>query len=866
MQLLRGTLARIRALLRRDTIAGEIREELQFHLDMRVEQFTRQGLTSDDARRRALRRFGNPAVHQEHGYDIRGGGVMETVLQDLRYSVRLLRAQPGFAITAILTLAIGVALSTTLFTVIHAAVINPLPYPDPEQLVTADVTIRISSTETTFTTPSVVDARTWRADGRFFSHVAVDRHDRELVVEDGEPTRRRVQTVSENYFETLGVTPILGRTIHLDDTNLAKPFVVLAGHHYWQTQFGGDPGVLGRVIRVNTHPATIVGVLPAGFYPEVALWDPIRFTSDFERRRGTGAEVIARLRPGVTIEAAAAELSRFTDAIDQSAGQPEGTVVRLSSMYANVSSSQTASVMTLSAAVGAILLIACVNVAGLLLVRGASRQRELAVRASIGAGRWRLMRQLLTESVVLAMAAGLTGVVLAWLTLDTLIAIVPLSIPASAIPSLNLDVLVFAAAVAMISAVLFGIIPALRLSRVTMQLALGNERTGSALPRRSGQSLIAIEVTLAVVLLAGASLMVRSFTRIVSVDLGFDADAFLTMEVAPVDPSMKVAATFYPALVDAVRLLPGVETAGASNQLPIGGARRAGSVRVSPDSEPIRVDQRWIIPGYFEAIGLEVKQGRLLSRADLASARSLIVINELAARRIFPNGPAVGRRIPLDGEMPEVIGVVGNMLQDGAQSPERANVYWLFDGSQTLSPRGLIALFVRPRAGARDLIPRLREVAQSIGPPVVIHRIRSGEDFVSESVVVPRRRMQLLGLLGGVGLLLTLIGVFSVTAYTVARRRREIGIRMALGARATNVVRTFVGDAVWPVGIGLVAGLGTAYLASRAIASLLYETAPHDPAAYASAAITLACAAVLAAWLPARRAARIDPVSALRGE
>jgi hypothetical protein len=289
-------------------------------------------------------------------------------------------------------------------------------------------------------------------------------------------------------------------------------------------------------------------------------------------------------------------------------------------------------------------------------------------------------------------------------------------------------------------------------------------------------------------------------------------------------------------------------------------------VQLGEGTEAIRVDQRSILPGYFEAIGLPLKQGRLPTDADRASSASVIVINELAARRIFGEAPAVGRTLPLDGTTPVVIGVVGDMLQDGARSPARANVYWIYDGTQRLSARTRLAVFVRPRAGASDLAGRLREAAQSIGPPVVIDSIRTGADFVGESVVIPRRRMQLLGLLGVVGLLLTLIGVFSVTAYAVARRTREIGIRMALGAHAKVVVRGFVGDAAVPVVIGLLAGLGVAYLASRAIASLLYETAPHDPIAYTTAGITLAGAAVLAAWLPARRAARVDPVSALRME
>ena len=795
---------------------------------------------------------------------------METILQDLRYTLRLLRAQRAFAVVAIFTLAIGVGLSTTLFTVIHAALINPLPFPDPDRLVDATVTVQDARAGTFATTPSLLDARAWRAEGRVFTHVAIDRHSSDLVVEaGGEPQRLTVRTVSEDYFEVFGIAPIMGRVIRIDDTDPAAPLVALLGHHYWQSHFGADADVIGRTIRINAESAAIVGVLPPRRHPEVDLWQPVRWSAagkTMAAMRGTGAEVTGRLRSGLALDAAAAELTRFTRSLDQADGRPAGTTVALESFAGRLPSQRTTA-NTLAAAVGAILLIACVNVAGLLLARGATRQRELAVRASIGAGRGRLMRQLLTESLVLAAAAGVIGVAIAWLSLDTLMAIVPLDIPETAIPSLNGPVLGFSAAVALLSVLLFGVVPAVRLSRVTIQALLaGGDRAGAALPRRSGQLLIAIEVALAVVLLAGASLMVRSFSRLMSVDLGFDPHSFITMEVGPLDPSPAASAAYYPALVEAIRRVPDVAAAGVSNQLPIGGARRAGSVQLGEGTEAIRVDQRSILPGYFEAIGLPLKQGRLPTDADRARAASVIVINELAARRIFAEAAAVGRTLPLDGTTPVVIGVVGDMLQDGARAPARANVYWLYDGTQRLSPRTRLAVFVRPRAGASDLAGRLREAAQSIGPPVVIDSIRTGAAFVGESVVTPRRRMQLLGLLGGVGLLLTLIGVFSVTAYAVARRTHEIGIRMALGAHAKTVVRTFVGDAIGPVAIGLLAGLSVAYLASRAIASLLYETAPHDPVAYTCAALTLACAAVAAAWLPARRAARIDPVSALRSE
>ncbi|HYN07625.1 MAG TPA: ABC transporter permease [Vicinamibacterales bacterium] len=863
---IRHWLARLRAVVRRDVVAGEIREELQIHLDMRAEDLERQGLPRVEARRQAARRFGSVALHQDRGYDIRGGGVMETIIQDLRYSVRLFWTHRGFSFVAVATLALGVGLCTALFSVIHAAILRPLPYPDPQQLVRVNVVVPGRGEAGEFA-PSLDDVRTWRADQRVFRQIAVDRGASDVIVDTGYPERVPVQQVSEGFLEVLGVAPSLGRSFSAEDTRREIPLVALLGHGYSQTRFGGDRGVLGRQIRIAGESATIVGILPAGFYPRVAVWQPFpRRPAGFESMRGTGAPVIGRLQPGLSRARAESSLSQIVDVLDTAHGKPAGTSVRMYSHYDETVEGSGPIVWTLAGAVAAILLIACVNVAGLLLARGATRQRELAIRASIGAGRVRLIRQLLSESVMLAAAGGLAGIVLAWVSLDALVAILPLALPENATPSLNVEVLAFSVIVAVFTSLLFGLVPALRLSRVNLNttLAASDRRSGAPLSRRSGQWLIAIEVALGVVLLAGAGLMIRSFARLVSVDLGYNPDAFLTMEVSPLDPSPAVAAQYYPALVEAVRRLPEVEAAGAADQLPIGGSRRAGFVTV-PEQQPIRVDERQVLPGFFEAIGLPLKAGRLPTEADRTAGRPLVVINELTARRIFPGVSPVGRLLPLGKEPPEIIGVVGDFLQDGARSPVRANVYFVYQGYAELRRQPFV-VFVRPRGAPSALVARLRDAAHSVGPRVLIDRIRSGDDFVSESVTVPRRRMVLLGLLGGIGLVLTVVGIFSMTAYAVVRRTREIGVRMAFGATSGHVVRTMVRDTAWPVSLGLAAGIGGAYLTTRVIATLLFETTPHDAGAFAAALATLGVSAIVAAWLPARRAARVDPVVALRSD
>jgi predicted permease len=399
---------------------------------------------------------------------------------------------------------------------------------------------------------------------------------------------------------------------------------------------------------------------------------------------------------------------------------------------------------------------------------------------------------------------------------------------------------------------------------VTTALAGTDRRSGAALSRRSGQGLIFAEVALGVMLLAGAGLMIRSFTRLVSVDLGFTPESFLTLHVAPLDPSPAVAAQYYPALVATIRQWPDVEAVGAGDQLPIGGRRRAGFVQL-PGQAPIRIDERQVLPGFFEAIGLPLKQGRFFTDADRSAGRPLVVINEMTARQVFGNASPVGRLLPVEKDRPEIIGVVGDFLQDGARSPVRANVYFLFTGSDSTA-RVPITVFIRPRGATPGLAGRLRQAAHTVGPRVLVDSIRSGDDFVSESVTVPRRRMQLLGLLGAVGLLLTLVGIFSMTAYAVARRTREIGVRMAFGAGSHDVVRAMIRDAVWPVALGLGVGAAGAYLTTGGLRTLLYETTPHDPIAFGAALAMLGLTATAAAWLPARRAALVDPVQALRAE
>lgn len=798
---------------------------------------------------------------------------MDALLKDLRYGVRQLLRQPGSSLVAVVTLALGIGVSTAIFSVIDATMLRPLPYPDPEQLVTIYPEVTMPDGRTSTATASMEDVRTWQKSGDLFSMVAgAGSAFRGRIVEGAEPERVEVSHFTEDYLPMHGVTPIIGRGFTREDTDPASPLVALLGYGYWQSRYGGRDDIVGQSVRFDTESATIVGVLPRWFNANIPVVAPLRTPPDEYSRRGTGrVSVYARLRPGVAIEQAqerlSARMGRFS--LPDGRTSEQRAVIR-SRLRSALAQSRT-TVRVLAGAVGLILLIACVNVSGLLLARGAARQPEIAVRASMGAGRGRLIRQLLTESLVLALPAGALGVVLAWLTLDILVANIPLRIPSNSPVTLNLEVLGLTAALLVMTALTFGLAPAIRLSRVRggAVLAGSSRRLGSALSRRGGQMLIAGEVALAVVLVAGAGLMIRSFVRIASVDLGYDASGLVVLEALPLERSPAAHKEFYTALLDRIRTIPGIRSAGIVNNFPLRGPTTFTSVAAGGRSGGTTVFE--VTPGYFETIGATLVAGRLPADTDYASGFRFAVLNETAARTFF-DGPPVGRELTRRGEDKApwtVIGVVADILHGGPLSPaparEVSQIYFPLEISEYDLNNAMVVV-MRPSGTLPGLYDQLRRVVSGVGPRVLLERIRTSEELFGETVVTPRRRTVLLGLLGGLGLLLALVGVFGMTAYSVARRTAEIGVRMALGARPGQVVRSVVGDSALPIAAGAVLGTAAALFATRVIESFLYGTEPNDPLTLAVVALALPSAGLLAALLPALRAAKVDPASTLRAE
>lgn len=869
MLFLRIAIARMRALFRRDATMDEIREEMLFHVEMRTDEYARHGLDTSAARQAALRRFGNVSVIRDRGYDVRGGGLMETVLQDVKYSLRQLRRQPSVSILAGLTLALGIGVSTALFSVIDAALFRPLPYAHPEELITLDVE-EIGEGKSRYA-PSMEDIRTWRGLHTIISHAGMGRVSGfvPLIVDTGTPQRLTVAEASEGFLETYAITPVLGRSIQADDTREGAPAVSLLGHAYWQREFGGDPNVLGRNIRIQNEPVTIVGVLPAGFYSDTAVWRARQFSGAMLDRRGSGTPVIARLRAGVTLAQARTALDAVTPPSTVSGPTPVPARVVIELMYDEETRQFGATIRTLSLAVGLILLIACVNVAGLMLARGETRHVELAIRSAIGAGRGRLVRQLLIESLLLALTGALVGVLLAYASLDFLVALIPLSLPANSPVEINVTVLAFTLGLAVLTALLFGLVPALKLSRapsrISTMFAVGG-RSGAPLSKRAGQWLIGIEVALALVLMAGAGLILRSFVKLVSVDPGFNTANVLTLEVEPLDQGAAIRRDYYASLVDALRQLPEIVSAGAIDQLALGG----GGTYYFPTADTgasIAGPQRTVLPGYLETMGIRPLAGRLFEDADRVTGEA-VVVNAIASRQYF-GGNAVGHTLRMGDKHPRqlrIVGVVPYIRHGGPQGRAQPEMYVLPDPNDREASSSQLAMVMRLQDGASLSFDRLKQTAELVGPRVLVGRARPASAVLSQQVAKPRHRMLLLTMLGVFGLLLTLVGIFSMTAYAVARRTREIGVRVAFGARPPQVVGAMIRDAVWPVAFGLAAGLAGSYYATRIITSFLFETAPHDPATLLVVVALVGSAACVAAWFPARRAAAIEPVTALRAE
>ena len=797
---------------------------------------------------------------------------MDTFLQDLRYALRTLRRNVGFTTAAVLTMALGIGATSAIFSVVNGVLLRPLPYEAPERLV------MIWGTYPDFgrTATSLPDFLDWRAQSRTLEQMAARHGTTFNLTGAGEPEQLAGERVTANFFPTLGVAPAIGRNFTPDEEEPGRGGVAILDHGYWQRRFGGDPAVVGRTLTLNGRPHTVVGIAPPGFrfWEDADVYAPIvRDTT--ANRRSEFLTVFGRLVPGATVEQASAEmktvLARLAELYPASNESLRSEVI---GMHEDVVGTVRPALLVFMGAVGLVLLIACANVANLLLARAAAREREMALRAAIGAGRGRLVRQLLTESVVIALLGGAIGLLLAYWSLDLLRAANVELLPRLEEVAIDGTAVIFALLVSAATGLLFGLAPAARLSHAALQGALkegGRGASGGAVARFRS-ALVLGEVAVALVLLVGAGLLLRSFDKLNRVELGFQPQGVLTYNVALPPARYEQPAQLppvYDRLLERTRAIPGVAAVSVSNGLPMGGAGyasftvegRAPLPDSNEDLQPFRVSTE-----HFRVLGIPLKSGRLFTDGDVEGAPRVAVVNEEMVRRYFDGRDPLGRRVtfgnPADtaAQWWTVVGVVGDVAQEGVTARPYAQLYRPI----AQAPARSLTVAIRATGNPMAVAGPARAALKAVDAELPLSGLRTMEDRIAADLARPRVSMLLLAGFAVVALVLAAIGIYGVIAFAVSQRTREIGIRMALGATTGDVQQLVVRQGMTPVLVGVVVGIGGALLLTRFMSSLLYGVGATDPATYAGVALFLASVALAASWLPARRATRVQPVEALR--
>lgn len=812
---------------------------------------------------------------------------METLWHDIRFGLRMLVKAPGFTAIAILTLALGIGANTAIFSVVNGVLLKPLPYPEPQKLVTV---------WGRFTGIGLPNDRNWISAPEFrdiqelnksFSDAAAMTDDSFNITGGGAPERAIGADVSPSLFSMLGIRPVYGRVFLPEEAQPGHDQVVLLGYGLWKARFGGDPAVVGRTLTINGKPMIVVGVLPAGFdYPlNAEMWKPLAFApADLtpDNRGNHGYEVLARIKPNLTFEQALGDMQSVTSKIiAQNKDYPYerfNYAVELVPLLEQTVGDIKAALWILTAAVGFVLLIACVNVASLLLARASAREREMAIRSAMGAGRKRIVRQLLTESVLLAICGGIAGLLLTPLVLDQIIRLGSDALPRASDVKLDGWALFFTMAVTLGTGILFGLAPALQASRRTPFEDLkegGRSGTPSTASSRLRRLLVIAETAFSVVLLVGAGLLMHSFLRVLAIDPGFHADNVLTMRVSlPQERYSKPeqVRAFYREVIRRIDSLPGVQAAGATAALPLAGLGGSGTTTVDTQEVPIdqttpEADWRPITPGYFEAMQIPLLRGRYFADSDTDTAAHVAIVDDSFARNYWPHEDPIGKRVHLGGMRSNspwmtIVGVVGHVHYRELEAPSRVQVYWPEDQR----PYGTMSLAIRTSQDPLALTQSVKDQIQSVDPDQPIYQVRTVSQLKSEWVSRRFLTLLLVGLFAAFALVLAAIGIYGVMAHSVTRRTHEIGIRLALGANRGNVMRMILGQGATLTGIGLAVGLIASFALTRLMSAILYGISVSDPITFLAVAILLMFVALAACYIPARRAMRVDPMVALRYE
>jgi putative ABC transport system permease protein len=812
-----------------------------------------------------------------HGFKVQEEAMM-SVLQDLRYGARLLLRSPGFSAVAIVALAIGIGANTAIFSVINTLLVQPLPYRDADRLVVVWEHNIPRDRQANVVGPA--NFIHWREMNQSFTDLAAVTFTYGVTVTGtGEPEELQAQSISAELFQILGVQPALGRGFMAAE-NVPSARSIVISDRLWKRRFGGDRTILEKPIVSQGTPYTIVGVMPPGFSfldRSVDVWLPIGFTAQSRIPRGRSLTIAGRLKPGITVERAQVDMTQVSAHLTQMFPDfNTGWTSRVVGLRDQLTGDVRPALLVLAGAVAFVLLIACANVANLLLARATARQRELAVRAALGAGRARLVRQLLAESLVLSVLGGLGGLLLAWWALGFLRAVVAERLPIQRLEMVGIDsmVLLFTLAASLVCGLVFGVVPALTASGSSLTSALkdGGRSGSSSRGSRARSTFVVVEMALALVLLVGAGLLLRSFTRLLDQNPGFDPSRTMTMRLTL--PGARYGgegqrAQFLTRFFQQVDTLPGVESAGAISFLPLAGLGAATSMEIVGQPKPEKgqepvADVRVITHRYLETMGVPLLKGRLFNEQDAAEAKGRVVINQAMAERYWPGEDPIGKRVRIawDALEDEVIGVVGNVKHSGLDAETRAMTYWPF----ARSPYGSMTITVRTSGDASRIVTSIVGLVRQLDPELVVANIKTMDEVVSNSVAQRRLTMLLLTMFAAAALLLAAVGIYGVIAYSVTERTQEIGIRMALGAQRGDVLRMVVRQALVLAIAGIVVGGVGALFLTRLMEGLLFDVKPGDPMTFAVVSSILAAVALVASYVPGRRATRVDPVIALRAE
>jgi putative ABC transport system permease protein len=873
--------------MRREQFDRELEEEVRFHLEMRAEEYVAAGMAPEEARRAARRQFGNETRVREMSRETWGFGIMETILQDVRYGARVLAKNRGFTAVAVLTLALGIGANTAIFSVVNDLLLRPLPYGDAERIVMA---WEVSPEGRHQNTTSRANFRAWREQGASFESMAAFSDQRFNLTGAGDPEEVSVQLATPELFKVLGVEPLLGRVLMEDDGTGGSDGVVMS-HGFWKRRFGGDPGLVGKPITLNGVPYNVVGIMPEGFQWHIKqrsgtgrpaeLWAvlPMLTSGPEANERGRFLSVVGRLKRGVSVEQAAAELKTIHTRLERDSPYNKGYTAELIPLRDQFVGNVRPALWILLGAVGLVLLIACANVANLLLSRVAAREKEIALRTALGARRTRVVRQLLTESLLLSLLGSALGLLVAWWGIGALVAISPRDLVSLQNVGINLTVLAWTLGISVATGIVFGIAPALEATRMNLNDALkeggkGADSQGSRSRRLRGV-LVVGEVALALMLLAGAGLLVKSFAQLRKINTGFETDNVLTMVLrlpaAKYKEDPQYVAFFRQAL-ERVRAIPGVRSAGIVNFLPLyGGLGSATGFNIEgrpapPPGDGPGANVRVADAGYFGAMGIPLLRGRNFTDAEDAEARHVSLVSESFARNYFPGEDPIGKRIKVfmsqEPAWTEIVGVVGDVRYDSLTAEAEPTVY---QPHPELTYE-FMTLVIRTTGDPAAVAPAVRRELSAIDPDQPVSDVRTMNQVMAETVGRARFNTLLLGIFAGLATLLAAVGIFGVMSYSVTMRTRELGLRMALGAQPGRVLMLVLRQGMLLTLVGIGVGLTGALALTRVMSGLLYGVGANDPTTFAAIVVLLGVVALIACYIPARRATRVDPLVALRYE